>query len=97
MDPNPGWRFFRSQAAGCIASRVFRTNGMFYDFAEVADGAFQRFDQIQEILENRRCNTSLWRLRSSKSEMRLESPAILSKKRASCAQHLHRTARSRLR
>jgi hypothetical protein len=32
---------------------------MFYGFAEVADWrAFQHFDQIREILENRRCNTS---------------------------------------
>ena len=33
---------------------------MFYGFAEVADWrAFQHFEQIAEILENRRCNTSI--------------------------------------
>src|SRR5262249_37759157 len=45
---------------GCVASTEFRTNSMFYGFAEAADWrAFQHFDQIRETLENRRCNTSL--------------------------------------
>jgi len=44
---------------GCVASTVPETNGMFYDFAEVAIWrAFQHFDHITKMVENRRCNTS---------------------------------------
>jgi hypothetical protein len=45
--------------SGMCCIYTFRTNGVFYGFAEVADWrAFHHFEQALETPENRRCNTS---------------------------------------